>query len=86
MLTKKENVVQYLSTYIKVDIKVENILGKRRTKIEKNEDKIFIILQDLVTNISILSDHENKVALKNFVIEKLNIKVLFSFTIKFSIC
>ena len=85
MLTKKENVVQYLSTYIKVDIKVENILGKRRTKIEKNEDKIFIILQDLVTNISILSDHENKVALKNFVIEKLNIKVLFSFTIKFSI-
>ena len=70
----------------KWNIKVENILGKKRTKIEKNEDKSFIILQILVMNISILSDHENKVALKNFVIEKLNIKVLFSFTIKFSIC
>ena len=39
-------------------------------------------MKNFITKISILSDHEN-LKKKNFFFEKLNIKVLFSLSIKF---
>ena len=51
---------------VKWNIKVENILEKRRIKIEKNEDEHFQLfienrssLQNLITKMSILADQEN---------------------------
>ena len=44
------------------NIKVENISGKGRIKVEKMKMKIFNFLsnlQNLVSKISIFSDHEN---------------------------
>ena len=63
---------------------MENILEKRRVKIEKNEDEKFLTfylscsLQNMITNISIFSDHKINKIFGFFVVEKLYNKALFS--------
>ena len=66
---------------------MQNLVGKRRTKVEKMEMKIFIFLakksqslENLITNISIFSDHENTF-LEGFLFEKMNNKSLI-FTLR----
>ena len=52
----------YWKATVACNIKVENILEKRKIKVEKNEEKFSTFwLKQLqpITKISILSDHEN---------------------------
>ena len=62
---------------------MENILEKRRVKIEKNEDEKFLTfylscsLQNMITNISIFSDHKINKIFGFFLLKNCIIKLYF---------